>query len=230
MDHPDLIPAAPDLRQAKLYAALAKAQAAYPAIPKNRTVTIKPRDKSPYSFRYADLEGILSATRKPLSDNGLALVQYLNSDGKEASLFTQLVHADGGSITSVVRLPSGSDSDPKTFGGLVTYYRRYAACPMLGVAADDDLDENGEGAQSEEDTLLALTKNARAEAQRGVESYVKFWTTMLTNEQRKALLEHHEGFKKIADGVDKAKAKAAAKAESKPADPVASGGADPAQG
>lgn len=128
-----------------LFAALAKAQGAFTEIRKNREVTIRPRDRAPYSFRYADLAAITEATRRPLSENGLFVIQPLNdisSQAPEAVIETILGHQDGGTITSRLRI-ANDFPDPKQFGAVVTYLRRYAVSSMLGIAADDDLDEDG---------------------------------------------------------------------------------------
>ena len=128
---------------AELAAALAKAQAAFPAIAKNREVVIRPREGASFAFRYADLEAVLSATRPALSANGLALVQpIVQRDGKSL-LVTTLLHAEGGSLASELPLPPVDAGDPKRYGAVLTYLRRYAVCALLGVAADDDLEEDG---------------------------------------------------------------------------------------
>lgn len=130
--------------QHKLYAALAKAQGAFQAIEKNRSVTIK-SEKGQYQFRYADLEEILSKTRPALSSNGLAMIQRIDNTNLGPVLTCMLMHADGGSLVSEVALPSMRDmGDPKRFGATLTYLRRYMVTAMLGVAADDDLDDDGE--------------------------------------------------------------------------------------
>lgn len=126
-----------------LYGALAKAQGAFQPIVKNRDVEITMKTGGRYKFRYADLEEILSKTRPALSANGLALIQTISN----GSLVCQLVHAGGGSISSEVPMPSARDlSDPKSFGAAITYLRRYLVTAILGVAADDDLDDDGQPA------------------------------------------------------------------------------------
>jgi hypothetical protein len=198
--------------QAALYAALAAAQGEFKPIAKNRTVRIT-SSKGSYTFRYADLEAILTATRPAMAKNGLALVQTLESvpDGGTL-LITQLVHKDGGRVISEVRLPRYDNGDPKSFGGLVTYYRRYAACPMLGVSADDDLDDNGEPAQDAEAAdaaeLRSLLQAARVSATGGLKKYQEFWDSTSAAD-KKLLVSHHAGLKKQAVEADKA-AKAAA--------------------
>lgn len=124
---------------AALYAALAAAQGEFLPIEKNREVTIKPRDKPQYTFRYADLEEILRKTRPALTKHGLAIFQTV-----ETSMLTcMLAHSSGGTISSHIAL-SRQDGDPKALGAAITYMRRYLVAPMLGVAADDDLDEDGQ--------------------------------------------------------------------------------------
>lgn len=136
---------------AVLYASLAKAQAAFEPITKNRSVTIKPRERAAYSFRYADLEEILTKTRKALTDNGLSLFQSMEQTPGGATLLScVLAHESGATLSSSMELGNVSRSDPKDFGAQVTYFRRYLATCLLGVAADDDSDEDGQEAGSRE--------------------------------------------------------------------------------
>lgn len=134
---------------ASLYGSLAIAQGAFLAIEKNRSVEITMKTGGKYRFRYADLEQILAKTRQALSANGLALFQSLETQPNNAVLRCELVHKDGGRVSSEVSIPHPHTvQDPKSFGAMVSYYRRYMVTAMLGVAADDDLDEDGqEGSQ-----------------------------------------------------------------------------------
>lgn len=125
--------------RAALYTALAKAQGEFKPIEKNKTVTIKPREKPQYTFSYADLEELIAKTRPALTANGLAVSQQLH----EGKLVTQLLHAEGGLITSEIGVPR-ADGEPKSYGALLTYLRRYAYSALLCLAADDDLDEDGQ--------------------------------------------------------------------------------------
>ena len=131
-----------------LYAALAKAQAKFQPIEKNREVLITMKSGGKYKFRYADIEEITSKTRPALTAEGLAVIQPVQSDPSTGATWieTILMHADGGTIKSRVDIkPVATYSDPKEFGAAVTYCRRYAITSMLGVCADDDLDQNGKG-------------------------------------------------------------------------------------
>jgi len=132
---------------AALYAALATAQGAFLPIEKNREVEITMKSGGRFKFRYADLDEILRKTRPALSANGLALIQLVQTRGVGSgeSLICQLLHSDGGTITSELLLPALRDmNDPKNFGATLTYLRRYLVTAILGVAADDDLDADGQ--------------------------------------------------------------------------------------
>ncbi len=128
-NHPDYTPL-----RGQIAAALAKAQGAYPEIKKSSSVTITKRDGGSFSFKYAALDAILDAVRKPLSDNGLAITQVL--DG--ANLITRLMHESGEYLEGTVPVPRGDDI--KALGASITYLRRYSLQSMLGVAAEEDTD------------------------------------------------------------------------------------------
>lgn len=155
------------IRRAALYAALAKAQGAFQPIEKNRQVTIKPRESAAYQFRYADLEEILSKTRPALAANGLALIQTIDNTPQGSMLTCMLLHADGASLQSSLSISAARDlGDPKKFGAALTYLRRYMVTAMLGVAADDDLDDDGEGFSDAPQRTAAGQKPAVAQPQR----------------------------------------------------------------
>lgn len=137
---------------AQLYAAFAKAQGAFEPIAKNREVKIDTRDRvtgqknGSYTFRYADLEEINSKTRKPLSENGLGTMQSIgrSTTTTGTSIFTRLTHAGGACIEDEIPLPAQEKRDIKDYGATVSYLRRYAKTALLDIAADDDLDANGD--------------------------------------------------------------------------------------
>ncbi|MND38634.1 ERF superfamily protein [compost metagenome] len=142
---------------AALYASLAKAQGEFQPLAKNREVEITMKSGGKFKFRYADLEAALACTRPALAKHGLAVIQTIS--GKE--LITQLVHADGGWISSSIDMPANTGGDIKSYGATITYLRRYAYCALLCVAADDDLDENGEAAGEQPPQQTNQQKPAR---------------------------------------------------------------------
>ena len=120
----------------KLAGALAKAQAAFPAIPRDRTVTVRMKTGGSYTFAYAPLDTVLAAVRGPLAANGLAVSQLL--DGGD--LVTLLLHESGESLSGRWTLPPHQDI--QGLGSAVTYLRRYALQALLGIASEEDDDGN----------------------------------------------------------------------------------------
>lgn len=120
----------------ELAIALAKAQAAIqPAI--------KSSENPHFRSKYADLSSVWDACRKPLTDNGLSVVQMpvdALTPGSVA-LTTLLLHTSGEYISSTVSAPL-TKQDAQGIGSALTYLRRYALSAIIGVVADDDDDGN----------------------------------------------------------------------------------------
>jgi hypothetical protein len=129
----------------EMFGALALAQGGFEPILKNREVTVQPKDQSKraYKFKYADLEEIRSKTTPHLSKNGFALLSLVTAIDGDTHIRTILAHKTGARIESdmIVNRVGGEIKD---FGATITYLRRYVVSAMLGVAADDDLDEDGQ--------------------------------------------------------------------------------------
>jgi hypothetical protein len=124
-----------------LATALAKAQGVIENPKKDRTVKVTTRTGGIYEFSYATLDAIMSAIKKPLSDNGLALVQRVVMGDKGMVLATELLHESGQRISSILPLNPAAN-DAQSLGSAITYMRRYAICALVGVVADEDDDGN----------------------------------------------------------------------------------------
>jgi len=106
--------------------ALAKAQGVMETAKKTST---NPFFKS----QYADLASVWEACRKPLSDNGLSILQTLE-DGKVETI---LLHTSGQYVSSVLAF-TAKDQTSQSIGSAITYARRYALSAMVGICPDDD--------------------------------------------------------------------------------------------
>jgi len=136
-----------------LAAALAKAQAAFPAIARDKEVTVQMKTGGTYKFKYAPLDTILASVRGPLAANGLAIAQMLD----EGELVTMLLHADGARL--IGRTPIPPTDGIQAFGSAITYLRRYSLTALLGIAAEEDDDGNrGDG-----NDAIVRERNLRAE-------------------------------------------------------------------
>lgn len=133
---------------ADLATALSKAQGAFPAIDKGKTARVKGENKKSgeaveFTYAYADLADILQAVRKPLSENGLSIIQPVVDTPEQVILVTRLLHASGQWIESTY--PVDMYEKPQETGSALTYARRYAITALLGIAAEED--DDGAAAQ-----------------------------------------------------------------------------------
>lgn len=136
----------------ELAAALAKAQSKIENAKLNK---VNPHFRS----KYADLAAIIDATRKPLAEHGLSVIQ--TSEMREGSLvlITTLAHSSGQWMKSEYPLPVGK---PQEMGSARTYARRYEWSSITGIAADEDDDANAaqDGGQKIESRNVAPRKEA----------------------------------------------------------------------
>src|SRR3981081_951528 len=129
---------------AAIATALAKAQTELSNPEKAMVGTIyNNRSDSPQSFRYASLSSGLDIIRKTLGSQQIAVAQTTDIDraGGTVNLTTVLLHTSGEWISSdwpVCRL--SETSAPRRMGAALTYARRYALFPMVGIAGEDDID------------------------------------------------------------------------------------------
>ena len=119
----------------QLAAALAQAQASIPPVKKDRTAKIE--GKATYSYNYADLASILDAIRKPLADNGLAVIQTVETDPGSVAVETMLAHSSGQWVSHVIAFATAND--PRATGSVITYGRRYGLS-ITGVVTEEDDD------------------------------------------------------------------------------------------
>ena len=92
-----------------------------------------------FKSKYATLDTIWETIRKPLSDNGLSIVQTLGYIDSKSVLETTLYHISGEWINGV-QLVNPVKDDPQALGSAISYARRYSLSAMLGLVADDDDD------------------------------------------------------------------------------------------
>lgn len=123
----------------KLIEALAKAQSAFPSIPKSNKVDFTTKAGSKIKYSYTPLEEIIAAVRKPLSENGLAFTQLIATIEGKTSIETVLGHISGEWIAGEYAV-IGQAANPQEMGSLITYGRRYALIAILGISTDEDTD------------------------------------------------------------------------------------------
>lgn len=96
--------------------------------------------KNPYfKSNYADYGSVLEASKNPLNDNGILVLQpHTNRDGKNF-VETLLVHESGEWLSSETEVVCAKQNDPQALGSAITYARRYGLQSFLSMpTADDD--------------------------------------------------------------------------------------------
>lgn len=126
-------------RQAKLFAALAKAQGQMGHASKDRTGQIGQQ-----KTRYATLASVIDALRGPFSENGLCHWAEVGAHDNVASVTVYVGHCDGGIISSrqeqVVTEEKGING-VQGAGKVITYMRRYGLMALSGMSSVDDDDD-----------------------------------------------------------------------------------------
>ena len=123
---------------AELYLALARAQSKFTPIAKNRTAKIN-SPKGNYTFDFADLEGVLTATRPHLNAEHIAVLQP-PAQVKPGVLVLRTILARGSARLECVT-KFAYEGDIKAMGAAITYHRRYQYNGLVAVAADADADD-----------------------------------------------------------------------------------------
>lgn len=150
---------------ADLFGALALAQGAFDDLERTRTARIE-GSKAKYSFDYETLADVIEATKKGLSENGLAVLQFPFPSRNEITIRTILGHKSGQWISN--DLSAALDgTDPRSIGSGITYLCRYARKSILGIAAayDDDAEATAQLKQPPPQAAQRQSQQAPAQAQ-----------------------------------------------------------------
>jgi hypothetical protein len=116
--------------------ALSIAQGKFSPLHYNSKAKVVMKSGGSYEFQYADLNAVLDSTRPALIENGLSW--STRCDGN--LIHVDLRHESGEMITS--SLPIRIPDRPQELGSLLTYYKRYLICGLLGLSAEEDDDGN----------------------------------------------------------------------------------------
>jgi hypothetical protein len=147
----------------------------------------KDRENDQLRSRYATLASVIDACREPLSKNGLAVIQraheisYLSDVEGRVTVTTLLTHSSGQWVLDVLTVPmervvsklGNKQTWIQAIGAAFTYARRYALSAMVGVAAGDDEDDDGnawDGERRQSNLERAREQAAQAAARKGTDA------------------------------------------------------------
>ena len=90
-----------------------------------------------FKSKYADISAFREIIRKPMSDNGLAILQDVGVLDFIVTIITRIIHSSGQWIEfGPLSIPCGK-RDAQGIGGAITYARRYALQTALCLVSDD---------------------------------------------------------------------------------------------
>lgn len=122
----------------ELAGALAKAQGEIGKAKQSQEAVVPMKKGGQYSYGYATLADIWDACRKPLSDNGIAVMQAAETIEGGVEITTLLAHSSGQWASSQLVFVL-EENDPQAIGSALTYGRRYGLAAIVGIApAEDD--------------------------------------------------------------------------------------------
>lgn len=130
---------------AELASAMAQAQGQLPTLGKGRTVTVRTKSGSQFSYSYTTFDDIVEALRKVLPPLGLSYMQMPTAgDVAGVTLTTRIMHKSGQWVEDTATFPLGQgNNDAQGYGAGLTYARRYALSAAFGIATEEDTDANG---------------------------------------------------------------------------------------
>jgi len=118
------------------------------------------KDNPFFKKKYADLSSVWIAARKPLTENGLSVVQTMDIHADGVIIETTLLHVSGEYMTGKLLIQPEKNT-PQGIGSAITYGRRYALAAIVGIAPEDD---DGEGAMNRKKTPPPVDHTKAADA------------------------------------------------------------------
>lgn len=112
--------------------------------------------KNPYfKSSYADYNSVLEASKGPLNEVGVVILQPHVTNERGTFVETILLHESGEFIISETKVSVAKENDPQALGSAITYARRYGLQSLVSLPAEDD---DGEKAMSR-DSKFSNGKN-----------------------------------------------------------------------
>jgi len=87
-----------------------------------------------FKNKYFDINNVLEEIKPILTKNGLVVTQPL----KEDAVFSVVTDVETGEDIQSFLHFDATERNPQKIGSIITYYRRYTLCSLLGIAGEDD--------------------------------------------------------------------------------------------
>lgn len=119
-----------------IYDALFAFQGEKIVIPRNGTG----KSSSGKTYKYATLDDVINMTRDVLQKHRLMYTQTIFQDDKGDTFLKTTLINPGASGVIETSIPLGKPNSAQDMGSRITYMRRYALVPMLGLSIEEDTD------------------------------------------------------------------------------------------
>ena len=118
--------------------------------------TMKPAKKTKinpfFKSKYADLEDVIEAVRKPFTDNGLSFFQSTLPHESAIMVVTTITHESGEWIRGYLPVRPVKN-DPQSLGSAITYGKRYGLQALSGQPSEDDDGNKASEKKDEQDYI-----------------------------------------------------------------------------
>jgi len=114
---------------------------AYAKFQANLTAVVKSADNPYFKSKYADINAILKQFKPQWEEQGLLVIQSVDSDAnteKTLGCTTRVLHASSGQYFESYAVCVYEKLDPQKSGAALTYLRRYGLVVTLGLEQVDD--------------------------------------------------------------------------------------------
>ena len=115
-----------------------------------------------FNSTYSTYEDLMECARKPLSDNGLSVLQYLDYHDGFDFIVTILKHAAGEEVVSRARVHVKDATDIQKTGSFMTYVQRYNLAGMCGISANLGSDDDGNSISLPKRVLAAASQQPKS--------------------------------------------------------------------
>ncbi len=120
-----------------------------------------------YKMRYASLDAIWDTVRKPLSSNGLSVIQTTYELEDKIYLETVLLHTSSEWVSTYLPI-NALKQEPQAIGSAITYARRYSLSAILGISADEDDDAEGTTEHEKKKEKITPSQQPKPQADKGI--------------------------------------------------------------
>jgi len=126
-------------------------------------IAIKDADNPFFKSKYAPLDEILKSIRPALKNNGLTVIQSMETQDKTLNCTTRIMHKSGQWIDSTLSL-SADKATPQGFGSAATYVRRYGICAALSISTPNEDDDGNKAETSAEKAKAKAAEKKKQDA------------------------------------------------------------------